>query len=295
MTKKHVVLLMSALLIAGAACVGPNVNKVDAPRGYILAIGGGDRPEKIMKRFVDLAVRNGKKKIVVFTMASGVPEETGPALIEEMKTAGATDVVRYHLSREEAMKPGTAAILDGAGGVFFSGGDQVKFMAVVLDSPIHRKLEALYREGAVLGGTSAGTAVMSEVMITGDEKRKVEPGDEWTTMEPGNVVTARGLGLIRNAVVDQHFLKRRRIHRLISVVLEHPELIGVGMDEPTALLVRPDGRFEMLGDTQITIIDARRAAIKTTSTNKLGAFGIQLHVLVDGDVYDPATGKLESR
>ncbi len=295
MTKNHVVLLMSALLIAGASCAVPNGNKAESPKGYILAIGGGDRPEKIMKRFVDLAVRNGKKKIVVFTMASGVPEETGPELIEEMKTAGATDVVRYHLSREEAMKSGTAAILDGAGGVFFSGGDQVKFMAVVLDSPVHRKLEALYREGAVLGGTSAGTAVMSEVMITGDEKRKVEPGDEWTTMEPGNVVTARGLGLIRNAVVDQHFLKRRRIHRLISVVLEHPELIGVGMDEPTALLVRPDGKFEMLGDTQITIIDARRAAIKTTSTNKFGAFGLELHVLVDGDVYDPVTGKLEKR
>jgi cyanophycinase len=294
------VVMLSAALALGSLSAfsckagGPAGSAASPPAaGYILAVGGGDRPEGVMRKFVELAVRGGKSRVVVFTMASGVPEETGPELVAELEAAGAKDVVRYHLTREEALRPETASILDNAGGVFFSGGDQSRLTAVLLDTPVHKRLSELYRDGAVIGGTSAGAAAMSEVMITGDEKRKVEPGDEWTVIEADNIVTARGLGFVRNAIIDQHFLKRRRFNRLLSLVLENPQLVGLGIDEPAAVLVRPDGKVEVLGDRQVLALDARHAAVSKTASGKLGASGVTMHVLLGGDVYDPASGRVE--
>lgn len=288
---------LAAATLTAALALGPLSAvscKTEAPAaGYILAVGGGDRPKGVMRKFVELAGRSGRSRIMVFTMASGVPEETGPELVAELEAAGAKDVVRYHLTREEALRPETAAILDDAGGVFFSGGDQSRLTAVLLDTPVHKRLFELYRQGAVIGGTSAGAAAMSEVMITGDEKRKVEPGDEWTVIEAENIVTARGLGFVKNAIIDQHFLKRRRFNRLLSLVLENPQLVGLGIDEPAAVLVRPDGRVEVLGDRQVLALDARRAAVSKTASGKLGANGVTMHVLLGGDVYDPASGRVE--
>ena len=104
-------------------------------------------------------------------MASSVPEESGPAMVAEVKAAGATEAAYSQLTREEALKPDSAKILEGAGGVYFCGGDQSRLTEVLLDTPIHRKMLELYARGLVVSGTSAGAAVMSEVMITGDEKR----------------------------------------------------------------------------------------------------------------------------
>mgnify|MGYP005831748219 CR=1 FL=1 len=301
--KRHSTLtaaILSAALAVGplpaVSCKakGPADSAASPPAaGYILAVGGGDRPEKVMRKFVELAGRGDKSRVVVFTMASGVPEETGPELVAELKAAGAKDVVRYHLTREDALRPETASILDAAGGVFFSGGDQARLAAVLLDTPVHKRLFELYRGGAVIGGTSAGAAVMSEVMITGDEKRKVEPGDEWTVIEAGNIVTTRGLGFVRNAVIDQHFLKRRRFNRLLSLVLENRRLVGLGIDELAAVLFRPDGKVEVLGERQVLALDARRAAVSKAASGKLGASGVTMHVLLVGDVYDPVSGRVE--
>lgn len=267
----------------------------DRPKGHILAIGGGARPEKLMKRFVELARLTGKPKVVIFTMASGAPDETGPGLVSDLKAAGASEAEYYHFKREDALRPETADVLDGAGGVFFSGGDQSRLTGVVLGTPLHDRLLKLYREGGIIGGTSAGAAVMSGIMITGDEKRRAEPGDEWATIEAENIVTSKGFGFIDNAIIDQHFLKRKRLNRLFSLVLENPGLIGLGIDEATAALFRPDGKIEVLGDGQVLVIDARGAGIFLSPDNKLGATGLRMSILLDEAVYCPETGQVEGR
>jgi cyanophycinase len=240
-----------------------------------------------MRRFVDLAATYGTGKVIVFTMASGVPLEVGPELVEEFKGLGVEDVAFYQLTREEALDPETARILDGAGGIYFAGGVQTRLTDVLLDTPVHQKMLELYERGCVVGGTSAGAAVMSGVMITGDERRTVEEGREWSTIEADNVVTVRGFGFLVEAVVDQHFVTRRRHNRLISLVLENPGLIGLGIDEATAVIVRPDGLYEVVGESQVVVYDARRAAALRTETGRLGAHGVTMHVLVAGDVFDP--------
>lgn len=285
-------IVFAAALSSGPACstakqAGPH------PKGHLLIIGGGERTAAIMKRFLGLAAGFGEGKIVVFTMATGVPEEVRQETVAEYKGLGVEDVAIYHLTRDEAVKPDAAKILGGAGGVFFTGGDQSRLTAVLLDTPILARLHEMYEQGCVIGGTSAGAAVMSEVMITGDEKRTKNEDELWQTIEAGNVVRVRGFGFVKNAVIDQHFLVRRRQNRLISLVLENPTLLGAGIDESTAILVRPDGKWEVLGESQVMIYDARKADVAKASSNKLGGHGLALHFLLAGDVFDPVEGRAE--
>ncbi|MBM3305042.1 MAG: cyanophycinase [Candidatus Aminicenantes bacterium] len=284
--------LFLALLTLAGSCAGPAADA--GPQGRLFIVGGGDRDAPLMRRFVELAEGFGTGRIVVFTMASGVPLEVGPETVAELRSLGAAEVVFHQLTRDEAMDPASAALLDGAGGVWFSGGDQSRLTAALLDTPLHARLRELYRSGGALGGTSAGAAVMSEVMITGDEKRQSAEGREWSTIEADNVVTTRGFGFLPGVIVDQHFIARRRHNRLLSLVLEDQDLIGLGIEESTAVLVRPDGRFEVLGENQVIVYDARRAKTARVPSGRLGARGMTLHVLVPGDVYDPVSGAVTS-
>ncbi len=273
------IICVLALMLAApaAAAVGP--------KGHLFIVGGGDRDEPLMRRFVDLAKGYGGGRFVVFTMASSVPEEVGPELIAEFQRLGVADVRTYHLKHEEAQRPESAGILDGASAVWFSGGDQSRHTAALLGTPLHQRLLRFYEDGGVVGGTSAGAAVMSEVMITGEEKRKPDEGHEFETIEAGNVITTPGLGFLKDCIIDQHFVTRKRHNRLISLVLEKPGLIGVGIDESTAIIVRPDLVFEVVGENQVVVYDARRANIRSGEAGPLGGHGLAFHVLVPGDLF----------
>jgi cyanophycinase len=121
-------------------------------------------------------------------------------------------------------------------------------------------------------------------MITGD-------GD-FTIIAADNVELWGGLGLFEGVVVDQHFVARSRHNRLMSVVLEHPELIGVGVDEATAVWVRPNGTFEVLGEGWVVIYDARGAEVTRrdgpNGRTDLGVHSMTTHILLPGEVFDPA-------
>lgn len=262
------------------------------PKGHLFIVGGGDWPDGMMGRFVDLAGRFGTGRIVILPMASSVPEESAAEETDEFKKLGAKDVVTVMLTREQALEAGSAALLDGAGGVFFSGGDQSRLTAVLLDTPVHKKLLDLYERGAVIGGTSAGAAVMSEVMITGDEVRKPEAGHEFETLQAANVVTARGFGFVApRVVIDQHFVTRKRHNRLISLLAEHPDLLGVAIDESTAVLVRPDETFEVVGAKQVVVYDPAGAEFRILPNSNIAFTGLLMHALTDGNTFDLKTRK----
>jgi cyanophycinase len=263
------------------------------PKGYLFIVGGGDRDEPLMRRYVELAKGYGTGRVVVFTMASSVPLEVGPELVAEFRKYGVTDVAYYQLTREEAMKPESVRILDGASAIWFSGGDQVRLTAALLGTPIHARMLELYKEGCLVGGTSAGAAVMSEFMITGNERRTNGEEGTWEVILADDILHSEGFGFVRNAVIDQHFVTRRRHNRLIAVVLENPTLVGVGIEESTAVLVRPDSKFEVLGEGQVIVYDARRAKTEKSPDGHLGGHGLTMHILLPGDVYDPGSGVVE--
>lgn len=284
------VALTALVALALAACAPQSAN-APRPKGYLFIIGGGERDAPLMKRYIQLAEAHDTGKIVIFTMASSVPDEVGPELLVEFKGNGAKNAVYYNLSHDQAMQPGSDKILDGAGGIWFSGGDQALLTAALLDTPIHKRMLELYDRGCVVGGTSAGAAVMSEFMITGNEKRTGGQEGNWDVILADDVEHTPGFGFVKKAVIDQHFVTRRRHNRLIAVVLQYPALVGVGIEESTAVLVRPDGKYEVLGDGQVIVYDARRAKTFRTPDGHLGGHNLALNVLLPGDVYDLDSGR----
>lgn len=265
------------------------------PQGHLFIIGGGKRPPEMMKKFIELAEEVNSGKIVVFPMASSVPEEVGPEQAQELRNLGAQKVEFRILTREQALKEESASILNDAGGVFFSGGVQSRLTDVLRDTPLHRKLIQVYKNGAVIGGTSAGAAVMSEMMITGDEKRKKEKESSFSSIEADNIVTVQGFGFIKSAIIDQHFISRKRHNRLLSLVAEHPHLLGIGIDESTAVIVKPDNTFEAIGKSNVIVYDASPAKREILSTGKLSVHGMTMHILKPGDRFNLNTKKVLKR
>jgi cyanophycinase len=143
-------------------------------------------------------------------------------------------------SRAQAEGPGFVRPLEEATGVWFSGGDQSRVTAAYLGTAVEPALRGVLARGGVIGGTSAGAALMSRVMITGGQDR---------------ATVGTGFGFLPGVVVDQHALRRNRVNRLLGVLADHPELVGVAIDEGTALVVR-QGRWQVLGDSYVVVCRA---------------------------------------
>jgi cyanophycinase len=257
-------------------------------KGHLMIIGGGDRTEDVMARFVQLA-GGARARVAVIPNASSVPDEVGPEQVAELLAAGAGQAFELNLDRQAPNAETTLQVFDGVTGVFFSGGDQSRLTAVLAGTQLLERIRHLYAAGGVIGGTSAGAAVMSRVMITGDERRNPSEEDAFTVILKDNVVTTEGFGFLEGVIVDQHFLARKRHNRLISLMLEHPDLLGVGIDEDTAILVFPDRTFEVLGGRQVLVIDATVARnVSSDSGGRLSGEGIVVHLLRPGQRFDLA-------
>lgn len=269
----------------------------DAPLGTLLIVGGGSQPPALVSRFVELAGGPGKARIAVMPMASAEAATGGEEKAEQLRALGA-EVIVMNVTREQAQTDSVAALLDDITGVWFNGGVQARLTDALQDTRTLDALRARYAAGAVLAGTSAGAAIMSDSMITGDQVRAGEDssgyyGDDYPRIARRSIIVARGLGFLHNAIVDQHFLKRERHNRLISAVLERPTLLGVGIDEGTALRVDPDGRWAVEGVSAVIIYDARKAAITPSAAPVLGASDVRVYLLPAGSRFDPVTGEAE--
>lgn len=269
-----------------------------APRGYLLIVGGGDTPPDAQIRFVALAGGAGRARVAVFPMASTSGDEEAVEVADELRAMGATATV-LNLSRADAESEAFAERLADFDGFWFCGGDQVRLAEILRATPALASIQRRYFAGGVVGGTSAGAAVMSTAMLTGNRYRdpdenEADAADDEDTIPRiarGVFEVAEGFGFLPGAIVDQHFLRRARHNRLLSAVLERPGLLGVGIDEGAAILVHPDRRWEILGNSYVKVFDARRAQITTSEEPILGSSDITLHLLPSRSIYDPSSGR----
>ena len=265
------------------------------PTGSLVIVGGGPIPDAILERFVALAGGKGKARIVLYPMASE-DADAGLELAEDFRKMGA-EAERIVLTRAQADTEAAARRLDGVTGIWFGGGDQAKLTASIGHTRVEDAIHQRYARGAVVGGTSAGAAVMSTPMITGGEKKPggsrppaKDSSDVFMTIARENVVMIDGLALLPGVIVDQHHVRHRRGNRLLSVVLEHPELVGIGIDESTALEVGPIGPWRVIGESAAVVYDARQAKITSPLAPILGATGVTLSVVPAGGTYELKTG-----
>jgi cyanophycinase len=255
-------------------------------RGHLVIIGGGDKPKSVLKEFVKLA-GGENSKIVIIPNASSEPLEAYKYEENEFHEAGCKNVSFVYCTRQQADIDTNVDKLAGATGIFFSGGDQAHLTGDLLGTKLIARVHEIYKSGGVIGGTSAGAAVMSNVMLTGEELINKDSISHYNSITKDNIETIKGFGFITKAIIDQHFLKRKRNNRLISVVLEHPDLIGVAIDEATSIVVDPDNTFSVLGESNVLVYDATKAKNITTDKNgHLSAANIRLHILRSGDRYN---------
>ena len=206
--------------------------------GALVIVGGGGMPDPVRDRFVALAGGKGAAKIVVIPTASALADdkaEEAGYLTPWRRYDPATLTFLHTRSRDRANEPSFSQAIDEATAVWFSGGDQSKLTSAYLDTKVDQAIRRLLARGGVVGGTSAGASVMSALMIEGGDP-KAEVG--------------RGFGFETRAVVDQHFLARSRINRLLGVLADHPTLIGLGIDEGTALVIEGD-RWSVVGKSYV--------------------------------------------
>jgi cyanophycinase len=123
--------------------------------------------------------------------------------------------------------------------IFICGGDQNRFMQVLKDKKLAPLIVDVYNNGGMIAGTSAGAAVMSKVMITGDQKKDTAYSATYDRLETNNAKYSTGLGFIENGIVDQHFVTRSRYNRLITAMMDYPKMnYGMGVEEETAALIQ---------------------------------------------------------
>lgn len=260
-------------------------------RGTLVIIGGNEDKEHectILRRVVALAGEE-KARMIIMTIASRHQADTGRLYQAAFSRLGMTRVEVVSIrDRAETRSADLARRLADAGGIFFTGGDQLRITSILGGSELAYGLERAYRAGTVIAGTSAGASVMSRTMIVGGEEAGA-PRNDAARMAPG-------LGLIDEVVVDQHFAQRGRIGRLLSAIAQNPRMLGLGIDEDTAVVVSPRAQLEVVGSGCVTIVDAAGMVDSNVSETSLGQplalFGVQLHLLPAGYRFDLSTRQL---
>ena len=256
-------------------------------KGNLLIVGGHEDKEEDKLILRELAALVDGGKLVVCTVASDAPDEMWETYESVLRGLGIPHIHHLHIeTREDASSARAMRVLDDASAVFFTGGDQIKITSTIGDTPTFSRVFEILLQGGTVGGTSAGASVMSETMMTGG------PGSQSPRINEGPRL-APGFGFAKDMVIDQHFAERGRIGRLLGVVGQNPRILGVGIDEDTAILMRPNRDFRVVGAGGVTVLDGKNVTYtniaEDDSGDTMSVFGATIHILGQGDVFDLKT------
>ena len=256
----------------------------DAQRGWIVPIGGAEdkvNDPEILRRFVRCA-GGDEARIAVIPTASSL-DETGPQYVDlfESLGAGAATSLPYR-TRAETERQDWLETLERATAVFYTGGNQLRLSTILGGTAVATQIRRLNARGVVVGGTSAGAAILPEHMIA--------YGETGSTPQAGMVSLTPGLGLSNRIMVDQHFRQRDRLGRLLTALAYNPFAVGLGLDEDTAAFISPDNVIRVQGSGAVTIVDVSDLTHSSVAEDIEGApicmTGVVLHILPHGGTFD---------
>lgn len=252
-------------------------------KGKLFIIGGGSRPDFLVDRMIKEAGLKSGETVAIFPHASEEQDSSFYYAKQqfEKRNLKALDCA---FKKDEKLSPSKLDSLKTAKLIYIGGGDQVRFMEIINSNPeVKNLLKSAYQNGKMIAGTSAGAAVMSEVMITGNQLKYKDYENTFDNIEIKNVETKQGLGFIKTAVIDQHFVVRSRYNRLLSLIIENPTYKGIGIDEGTAILVK-NGAAEVVGRAQVIVFKNPKQS-KKLNGDKLGAQGITLDIYLNREKF----------
>lgn len=235
-----------------------------------MIVGGGTlRDTPVLRRFVALAGGPSAPIVVIPTAQESDRDGRMPGIVQDLMDAGARQIEVLH-TRDRAVADSAAFVapLREARGVWLGGGRQWRLADAYLRTRTHDALFDVLTRGGAVGGTSAGATIQGSYLARGDTRgNEIMMGDH-----------EEGLGFLKGAAIDQHWLARNRHFDLLEVIDAHPDLLGIGIDEDTAIVVQGD-TFEVIGRSYVGIYDA---------THVLKPAG-RFYVLRAGDRFDLAT------
>mgnify|MGYP000920858466 CR=1 FL=1 len=253
-------------------------------KGYLVIIGGAEDKNgesEILKEISNMIYED--EILTIVTTATEYPEETGEKYKDVFSRLGVKNLQVVDINnRDIANDEDICRKIEESNGIFFTGGDQLRITSILGGTRASNEIRRVYEKGGVIIGTSAGASVMSSTMVVKGNDN--EPPKKCTTK------MAPGIGLLDKTIIDQHFEQRGRFGRLLCSVAENPQVIGIGIDENTAIKVHPDLFFEVLGSNAVTIIDG--ATIKSSNVSELeqnevlAIVGVTVHTLPKGYGYD---------
>jgi cyanophycinase len=255
--------------------------------GQLVIIGGAEDKEgecRILREFVRRA-GGVQARIAVMTVATGLPGEVGEQYMGVFERLGVERVDVVDTARpEDARSERALETIQQATGVFFTGGNQARITELIKDTELDAMLHRRFAEGAVIAGTSAGAAMMPDMMIV--------EGEAETNPRPDVVSMDRGMGFLPGVVIDQHFAERGRLGRLLSAAAQQPVVLGFGIDENTAIAVN-GSELEVIGAGAVTIVDMANVTLNNVDEllkdEPLALCGVKLHILPHGYKFDLKT------
>ena len=251
----------------------------------LIIIGGAEdkKGEKIILKEVCEHIDKMNQLLVIITVATEKPFEVGN---EYRNIFNSLDVKNIELldveNRENAQKQENIELVKKAALIYFTGGDQLRITSILGGTPMYSLMREKYMEGCVFVGTSAGASVMSDTMIV--------KGIDDESPRKCTLKMAPGLGLINGVIIDQHFAQRGRVGRLLVGIAENPEVIGIGIDEDTSIIINEKNILRVLGSGAVYIFDVSEISDTNVSEqyqdNILSIYDLKMHVLKTGDKFD---------
>lgn len=252
-------------------------------KGKLFIIGGGDRTPALMQAMMQAAQLEPADYIAILPMSGENPDTSFYYINADLKAYCSNPVVNLNFTKETAAISSRLDSLKRAKLIFITGGDQSRFMSVVSGTPVYDAIHAAYANGATIAGTSAGAAVMSRHMVTGNQLR----GDTtyhstFDRIWDNNIEFSQGLGLLGNVIIDQHFVVRSRYNRMISALASYPTYTCIGIDESTAIIVSGN-TVRVAGESQVLVM---KSPEQMSTANGLIKFkDVQFAIYTPGDSF----------
>ena len=274
--------ITTPLLLLFSLSVGAQPGVTPA-KGNLFIIGGGDRPPSLLQSLLATAAMDKKDYVVVLPMSSDAPDTSYYYFKADLEPFCKNGIVNFNFTKDKINNKNWLDSLEKARLIFITGGDQDRFMNAVLNTPVYNAIHKAYANGATIAGTSAGAAVMSKYMITGRELTDTVYRSTFGKIENENIEIRPGLGLLANAVIDQHFIARSRYNRLLSALAKYPLLTCIGIDEATAIIVHQN-RVKISGQSQVVVM-RKPEGLAVTKTKLIKLKDIHFSIYTDGDEF----------
>lgn len=275
-----------AVLLLTSACKS-EATKNDTPvvaanssQGKLFIIGGGERTPLLMERMLDESGADSNSYIAVLPMSSEEPDSAFAYIRKDISAVTDIRCVNLNFNEEDLINESKLDSLRKAKIIFITGGDQNRFMNLVRGTPIEDAIKSAYLSGSLIAGTSAGAAVMSEIMISGEENFSAEYEATYDKLWKSNGIYQNGLGLLDRVIVDQHFVARSRHNRLLSALCDYPGRYGMGIDEETAAIIQ-DKTLTVAGESQVLLYYPQDTC--HIQMYRIGMKNVRLDILLPGD------------